>query len=57
MLFDCILCEFPDSFSFPPEIDEFHCSLPIGGIPLLILATQEIQCMGKSGEVLVRVVG
>jgi hypothetical protein len=32
---------FCDSFNFPPGLNELHCSLLIGGIPLLILATQE----------------
>jgi hypothetical protein len=45
------LCEFHDSFSFPPGLNELHCSLSIGGIPLLILATQETQCVGKSGGI------
>jgi hypothetical protein len=50
-LFDYIRCEFPNSFSFPSGLNELHCSLSIGGIPLLILATQETQCVGKSGEI------
>jgi hypothetical protein len=29
-----------------------NCSLSIGGIPLLILATQETQCLGKSGGII-----
>jgi hypothetical protein len=28
-----------------------YCSLLIGGKPLLILATQETQCVGKSGGI------
>jgi hypothetical protein len=32
-----------------PGLNELHCSLSIGGIPLLILATQETRCVGKSG--------
>jgi hypothetical protein len=31
--------------------NELHCSLSTGGIPLLILATQETQCVGKSGGI------
>jgi hypothetical protein len=41
----------PDSFSFPPGFNELHCSLSIGDIPLLILATQERQCVGKGGGI------
>jgi hypothetical protein len=32
-------------------LNELHCSLSIGDIPLLILATQEIWCVGKSGGI------
>jgi hypothetical protein len=31
-----------------PELNEHHCSISIGGIPLLILVTQETRCVGKS---------
>jgi hypothetical protein len=41
----------PDSFSFLPGLNKLHCSLSIGGIPLLILATQETQCVGKGGGI------
>jgi hypothetical protein len=43
--------QFHDNFSFPPGLNELHCSLSIGGIPLLILATQETPCVGKSGGI------
>jgi hypothetical protein len=35
----------------PPGLNELHCSWSIGGISLLILATQETQCVGKSGGI------
>jgi hypothetical protein len=35
-----------DSFSFLLGPNVLHCSLLIGGIPLLILATQEIRYVG-----------
>jgi hypothetical protein len=38
-------------FGFPPGLNEFYCSLLISGIPLLILTTQETQCVGKSGGI------
>jgi hypothetical protein len=43
--------ESPDSFSFPPRLNKLHYSLLIGGILLLILATHETQCVGKSGGI------
>jgi hypothetical protein len=42
---------FPDSFNFPPGFNELHCSLSIGGIPLLILAKRETRCVGKNGGI------
>jgi hypothetical protein len=29
----CCVCEFHDSFNFP-GLNEIHCSLSIGGVPL-----------------------
>jgi hypothetical protein len=49
--FHSIRCEFHDSFSFPPGLYELHCSLSIGGIPLLMPATQETRCVGMSGGI------
>jgi hypothetical protein len=42
---------FQDSVSFPQRLNELHCSLSIGCIPLLILATQETRRVGKSGGI------
>jgi hypothetical protein len=48
---DTIETYIPLTLSFPLGLNELHCSLSIGGIPLLILATQEIRCVGKRGGI------
>jgi hypothetical protein len=44
-------CEFHDSHSYSPGLNELHCSLSIGGTPLQILATQKTRCVDKSGGI------